>query len=220
MGVVYRARDHELDRDVALKLVTTSAKEGEDRGSARLLREAQALAQLAHPNVTAIYDVGRYQGAVFLAMELIEGERLDVWMKRAVRPWREVRRVFRDAGRGLEAAHAAGLIHRDFKPANVMLGKDGRVRVLDFGLARVAEDPLTVDPTPTAPGDPAAALRHLADERTGDSRLDTPVTQIGAVVGTPSYMSPVQHRGAVGDARSDLFSLCVTFYQALYGERP
>src|SRR5262245_17046383 len=137
MGVVYRARDAELGRDVAVKLVTTSGAES-DTLATRLMREAQALAQLSHPNVVAVYDVGRVDGGVFLAMELVHGETGDAWIKR--RPgWREVLAVFRDAGRGLAAAHQVGLVHRDFKPANLILGSDGRVRVLDFGLARVAQ---------------------------------------------------------------------------------
>ncbi len=229
MGVVYRARDAELERDVALKLVTADAAEGESHGKARLLREAQALAQLAHPNVTAIFDVGRFDGGVFLAMELVEGERLDTWMQQR-RSWREVLHVFRDAGRGLQAAHAGGLVHRDFKPSNVMLGSDGRVRVLDFGLARAAATPPSLDgsvslPPPAGPANstpPSAAdtdFEEWSKSSTG-SLLGAPVTEIGAVVGTPPYMAPEQHQGAVGDARSDQFSFCVSFYQALYGERP
>jgi tetratricopeptide (TPR) repeat protein/predicted Ser/Thr protein kinase len=212
MGVVYRAHDAELGRDVALKLVTAIAAEGDSQGRARLLREAQAMAQLAHPNVIHVYEVGRFEDNVFLAMELVNGERLDKWMKQP-RPLREVVRVFREAGRGLAAAHAVGLVHRDFKPTNLMLGSDGRVRVLDFGLARAAslEPDARGDavPTPVEPSSPSGA-----------TLLSTPVTQMGAVVGTPPYMAPEQQEGRVGDERSDQFSFCVSFYQALYGERP
>ncbi len=233
MGVVYRARDAELERDVALKLVTADAIEGESHGRARLLREAQALAQLAHPNVTAIYDVGRFEGGVFLAMELVEGERLDDWSKSARRSWQEVLPVFVAAGRGLEAAHVAGLVHRDFKPSNVMLGADGRVRVLDFGLARAAGDSLEISASSLserersvdrAPGVPALGSRDdfsvSSSISSAGSLLVSQVTQLGAIIGTPPYMAPEQHQGAVGDARSDQFSFCVSLYQALYGERP
>ena len=244
MGVVYRARDAELGRDVAVKLVTTSGASS-DTLATRLQREAQALAQLSHPNVVAVYDVGRVEDGVFLAMELVQGETGDAWIKKRP-PWREVLQVFRDAGRGLAAAHAVGLIHRDFKPANLILGSDGRVRVLDFGLARTAHAgggearelealgdeaqtwsggattgptrPQTPTPVPT----PAPVREESKESLTSSERrlLETPLTQVGAVVGTPPYMAPEQHLGAGCDARTDQFSFCVAFYQALYGERP
>jgi len=236
MGVVYRARDAELGRDVAVKLVTTSGASS-DTLATRLMREAQALAQLSHPNVVAVYDVGRVDDGVFLAMELVHGETGDAWIKKRP-PWQKVLAVFRDAGRGLAAAHEVGLVHRDFKPANLILGSDGRVRVLDFGLARTAHvggaaeareleslgdaaqtwsgeaaTPPTADMTPAPPG---------KESMTSSERrlLETPLTQLGAIVGTPPYMAPEQHLGASGDARTDQFSFCVAFYQALYGERP
>ncbi|HEX4620624.1 MAG TPA: protein kinase, partial [Myxococcaceae bacterium] len=142
MGVVYAAYDPTLDRRVALKLLTaepalsTPAEGGRDR----LLREAQSLAQLSHPNVVAIHDVGSWNGQVFLAMELLTGGTLKEWLRKERHPWRQVLQVFRDAGRGLISAHAAGLVHRDFKPDNVLIGLDGRVRVVDFGLARPVEE--------------------------------------------------------------------------------
>src|SRR3569623_3363843 len=136
MCVVYRVRERQLGSEVALKLVFTDDDPDEMIG-ARLMREAQALAQLSHPNVVAVYDVGRTDGDVFVAMELVAGEAGDAWLKQR-RPWREVVRVFADAARGLAAAHSDGLEHRDIKPANELLGADGRTRVLDFGLARAA----------------------------------------------------------------------------------
>ena len=139
MAVVYRARDRELSRDVALKLLASA--EDASQGNTRLLREAQALAQLAHPNVIHVYDVGRFSDGVFLAMELVEGLRLDEWLRQRPRRLDELLPVFRDAARGLSAAHARGIVHRDFKPSNLILGADGRVRVLDFGLARAADSP-------------------------------------------------------------------------------
>jgi eukaryotic-like serine/threonine-protein kinase len=193
MGVVYAAYDPELDRQVALKLLRPRGRQPEElRG--RLLREAQALARLSHPNVVAVHDVGTAGDAVFLALELVEGTSLERWLAEP-RPWREVLRVFRDAGRGLAAAHAAGLVHRDFKPANVLLGKDGRARVTDFGLARPSNRAGRPEAGATLPG----------------GRV---------LVGTPAYMSPEQLRAQGVDALSDQFSFCVALYEALFGARP
>ncbi len=199
MGTVSAAYDPELDRKVALKIVAADASE-ED--GARLLREARALAKLVHPNVVAVHDVGEFERGVFLAMELVEGLTLRAWM--AARPrWREVVKVFVAAGRGLAAAHAAGLVHRDFKPANVVLGRDGRVRVVDFGLARSAQ---SLAPVPAG----ATPLR---------GSTDLVVTQ-AAVVGTPAYMAPEQHDGGTVDARADQWAFCVALHEALLGVRP
>ncbi|WP_224247829.1 serine/threonine-protein kinase [Hyalangium gracile] len=205
MGVVYAAYDPELDRQVALKLLRPEGRQLEELRR-RLLREAQSLARLSHPNVVAVHDVGPCGDSVFLALELVEGTTLADWMKEA-RPWREVLRVFQDAGRGLSAAHAAGLVHRDFKPANVLVGRDGRARVTDFGLAR----PSNRTGLPGAMGVlPASLLGH-----------DTaPLTRSGVLVGTPVYMAPEQLRGEGADALSDQFSFCVALYEALYGVRP
>ncbi|MEZ4384970.1 MAG: serine/threonine-protein kinase, partial [Nannocystaceae bacterium] len=205
MGVVYAAHDPELDRKVALKLVRAGARGSEERR--RLLREAQAMARLAHPNVVAIFDVGEHSGEVFLAMELVDGETLRAWRARE-HPWREVLGALVDAGRGLAAAHAKGLVHRDFKPDNVMIDGDGRVRVMDFGLARE----LVGDPD-VAPS--AAALAALADDAASPA-----LTRTGALLGTPAYMAPEQFAGAATDARTDQFALCVTMWEALYGARP
>ncbi len=223
MGVVYRARDKQLARDVAVKLVLT--KDGADNAethAGRLMREAQALAQLAHPNVVAVYDVGQIEGGVFIAMELVSGIPGDVWL-REPRAWPEVLRVFRDAGRGLAAAHAVGLVHRDFKPANLIVGDDGRVRVLDFGLARIATlaaglDTSMVTPSTPIPSDDVATAQLV--DGAAPWLLDTPLTQVGTMVGTPPFMAPEQHRGLACDARSDQFSFCVALYRGLYGERP
>ncbi|MFE8600609.1 tetratricopeptide repeat protein [Archangium violaceum] len=211
MGVVYAAYDPELDRKLALKLLQKGSDQvDKSGGQARLMREAQALARLAHPNVISIFDVGTWSGRVFLAMELVEGPTLRDWLKQAPRSWREVVDVFTAAGRGLAAAHAAGLVHRDFKPDNVLLGKDGRVRVLDFGLARPA----------SATEESPPALTELDLSERGSSPLDTPLTRVGIVIGTPAYMAPELYGGGVFDARSDQFSYCVALYEALYGERP
>src|SRR4051812_8285324 len=137
MGVVYKAYDPELERPIALKLLHEEGRSGAFRE--RLLREAQALARLSHPHVVAIHDVGTFGESVFIAMEFVEGKTLRQWLQAEPRSRRAILDIFLAAGEGLAAAHAAGLIHRDFKPDNVMVGDDGRVRVFDFGLARAAD---------------------------------------------------------------------------------
>ncbi|EPX60673.1 hypothetical protein D187_001322 [Cystobacter fuscus DSM 2262] len=213
MGVVYAAYDPELNRRLALKLLHAGSDQVErSGGQARLLREAQALARLSHPNVTSIYDVGTWEERVFIAMELVEGPSLRDWLKQGPRPWREVVEVFIAAGRGLAAAHAAGLVHRDFKPDNVLLGKEGRVRVLDFGLARQVSASTPAEAVSPPPVDvPWSEL--------GQSPLNTPLTRAGLVIGTLAYMAPESYEG-IFDARADQFSYCVTLYELLYGERP
>ncbi|MEZ4382775.1 MAG: serine/threonine-protein kinase [Nannocystaceae bacterium] len=207
MGIVYAAYDPELDRKVAIKLIR-SAHAG-DEARLRLLREAQAMAKLSHPNVVAVYDVGTFEGQVFVAMELIRGETLGDWFKEHERSWREIVEKFIAAGRGLAAAHDAGLIHRDFKPDNVLLDDDRAVKVTDFGLARVDTQGATLDDE---------RRRRIA---VGDGgTLDLALTRAGAIMGTPAYMAPEQHRGAGTDARSDQFAFCVALYQALYAQLP
>lgn len=206
MGVVFAAYDSELDRKVAIKLIrpeTIQAKEAEQR----LVREARALAKLSHPNVVQIYDVGTHEEQVYVAMEYIDGETLSEWLAHEpARSLDEIKAMFLAAGRGLAAAHEAGLVHRDFKPANVLVAKDGQVRVLDFGLARQLDRP-----EPEAP-----------DDATGEAPTERAelVSRAGAVMGTPAYMSPEQHLGAPIDARTDQFSFCIALYEAVYGERP
>ncbi len=207
MGVVYAAHDPELDRRVALKLMRRSAPA--DEGSAqsqqrRLLREAHAMARLTHPNVIVVHDVGPFADGVFIAMELVDGETLGRWL-REPRPWRLVLERFLLAGRGLQAAHAAGLVHRDFKPDNVLVGKDGRVRVTDFGLARLT-------------GARASASRERGDDVVSPLRLM--LTRTGALIGTPAYMAPEQLDGASTDVRTDVFSFCVALFEGLYRQRP
>jgi serine/threonine protein kinase len=205
MGVVFAAYDPQLDRKVALKLLRAnlrgpSAKEARTR----LKREAQAIAQLNHPNVVGVYDVGTTDdGDVYIAMEFVEGDTLTTWLKRWPRTWREILEVFHQASRGLQAAHSVGLLHRDFKPDNVLVGGDGRVRVTDFGLARSVLGPDEAA-RPTSPATP----------------LHTDLTATGTVLGTPRYMSPEQLTGPDIDARADQFSFCVALYEALYGTHP
>ncbi len=210
MGVVFSAHDPELDRKVAIKLLKFGEWDEED-ARLRLQREAQALARLAHRNVVAVYDVGVHERQLFLAMEFVSGQTIGQWMRsvKSPRPWREVVAVFVQAGRGLAAAHGAGLIHRDFKPDNGMIDEDGQVRVMDFGLARASEsaEPMTDD---DAMERSAPSTQALASE----------LTQSGALLGTPAYMSAEQLNRKSADARSDQFSFCVALYEALYGERP
>jgi hypothetical protein len=208
MGRVYAAHDPALDRKVALKLLHRYATAPELE--ARLLREAQAMARLAHPEVITVHDVGRFGEQLFIAMEFVDGGTLRDWLATSPRSWREVLAVFSRAGRGLASAHAAGIIHRDFKPDNVLVGTDGRVRVTDFGLAQTARD--AVDPH----GETLAA----ASAATFDVDASAPLTRTGMFVGTPAYMAPEQLRGEAADARSDLYGFSVALWEALYGERP
>jgi predicted Ser/Thr protein kinase len=210
MGVVYAAYDPELDRKVALKLLLPGA--GGDIGRLRLLREAQALGRLSHPNVVGIHDVGTVGEQVWLAMEFVQGRTLEQWL-RTPRRWQEVLEILRNAGEGLAAAHAAGLLHRDFKPDNVMVGDDGRVRVMDFGLARAhaGAGASAMDLSPPSPE---------ASSSFASSSLASTVTRVGAIVGTPSYMAPEQFGSKELSAAADQFAFCVTLWEALYGERP
>jgi tetratricopeptide (TPR) repeat protein len=199
IGVVHLAHDDLLGRDVALKLLRTDA----DAEARRAVREAQALARLSHPNVVSVFATGLHAEHAFIAMELVVGSTLRAWQRD--RAWREIVTAYVQAGRGLAAAHAAGIVHRDFKPDNAMIGPDGRVRVLDFGLAR------------------GLAAHVERDDTIGSLSSDELVrsaTGVGALVGTPAYMAPEQLSGTGADARSDQFAFCVALFEALWGERP
>ncbi|NVB36339.1 serine/threonine protein kinase [Pseudenhygromyxa sp. WMMC2535] len=200
MGVVYEAIDETLGRRVAVKLVSPATRSADRQR--RLLREAQAMARLTHPNVVVVYEVGSVGDEVYIAMELVEGPSLATWLAADARSWREILHLFSQAGYGMRAAHAVNLIHRDFKPANVLLGRDGRIRVADFGVARLGE---------------SSDLEH---ERGLPGQLLASMTESGALVGTPAYMAPELLIGAQADALSDQFSFCVALYEALYGVRP
>ncbi|MBZ4411567.1 protein kinase [Myxococcus sp. XM-1-1-1] len=210
MGVVYAAEDPRLGRKVAVKLLRPMREGVETESRARLLREAQAMARLSHPNVLPIFELGSAEGRDFLAMEWVEGPTLAGWLREQERPWREVLEMFHAAGLGLAAAHQRGLVHRDFKPANVLVGRDGRPRVTDFGLARRWGEPAASNPTT---GD-------LSTAPLGVDAEETALTREGTALGTPAYMSPEQRRGQPVDARSDQYSFCVALHEALYGERP
>jgi TolB-like protein/Tfp pilus assembly protein PilF len=209
MGVVYLAHDPELNRKIALKLLRPGAWGNLSRGEAqsRLMREAQAMARLSHPNVIAVHDVGTCDDQVFIAMEYISGRTLSQWLAQNQHSYRDVLAVFIQAGRGLAAAHVAGMVHRDFKPDNVLVGDTGQVKVLDFGLARAVEG--------------AAEETHAQSlEWSTPGRLGEQLTRTGAFLGTPNYMAPEQLKRGPTDARSDQFSYCVALHEALYAERP
>jgi serine/threonine protein kinase len=297
MGEVYAAYDPELDRKIALKLLRASSSAGVDasEGRARLLREAQAIARLSDPNVVTVFDVGTFDDRVFLAMEFVDGTTLGYWLHAKPRSWPEVVKTFMGAGRGLAAAHRAGVVHRDFKPDNVMLGREGQVLVMDFGLARTVDGAgnkapdadlaairdaprksasLIATSTPFLSGSVGAnggvdgrvlaassaasqSIRlpglslpvavssvesgpwredHVATRdlstlivANGSAAIVTggpspmgqsPLTEDGALMGTPAYMAPEQFQGQVSDARSDQFSFCAALYEGLYGQRP
>ncbi len=211
MSFVYLAHDPELDRDVALKLMRVRVGK---EGARRLQREAQALAKLSHPNVVPVYDAGMVAGQAFVAMEYVPGKTLRTWL-RGERSWREVVEVMVAAGRGLAAAHERGLIHRDFKPDNVLIGDDGRVRVLDFGLARLA-GVLDGSIAPSLDSGPPSS----PSSGSGLAAADALITRADQLIGTPAYMAPEQLRRDPVDARTDVFAFGVTLYEALFGSRP
>ncbi len=201
MGRVFAADDETLGRSVAIKVVRPAGGRSDPAWTVRLVREAQAMAKLTHPNVLTVYGVGTIDTDVYIAMELVDGVTLGRWTSED-RPWAAVLRTYMAAGRGLAAAHAAGLVHRDFKPSNVLVSVDGRVLVTDFGLAMQAgEEDGPVGPSST--------------QSWGDG-----LTQTGMMLGTPAYMAPEQVAGTLADARADQFAFCVALTEALYGEHP
>ena len=207
MGRVYRAYDPKLRREVALKLLLAEAERRDQAATPRMIREAQAMARVNHTNVISVFDVDVEGGLVYIAMEYVEGTTLRGWLRGARRPWPEVIAVFETAGRGLAAAHEAGLVHRDFKPANVLLGDDGRVRVTDFGLVRDV-------------GSSTTDGSRESNDNLVTPQPDAQLTQAGIVMGTPRYMAPEQSAGTQADAASDQFSFCVALWEGLYGAPP
>ncbi len=232
-GVVYRARDPKHERDVALKLLHAGRGPGYEAARARLLREAQSLAKLSHANVVRIYDVGTYDPTVlesgpdgppelddvlpdegvYLTMELVEGTDLAQWLAQEDRDWQAIHRAFLAAGRGLTAAHALGLVHRDFKPANVVIDDEGEVRVLDFGLARPTDDE-GPDPSMQLTAGAKQRLNALAEP------WSAPLTAPGALLGTPAYMAPEQHERRPATVRSDQYAFCLSLFEAWTGRLP
>jgi serine/threonine protein kinase/tetratricopeptide (TPR) repeat protein len=200
MGIVYLARDLRLARHVALKMIRTGPS---STSVARLVREAQAIAQLTHPNVVTVYQIGSHDDQPFVAMEYVDGGTARTWVAAKSRTWREIVALYLAAGRGLEAAHRAQLVHRDFKPDNVLVGDDGRVRVADFGLVHGASWPTTDS------GDEATA-----------SPATTSKTRTGTVMGTPAYMAPEQRGGGAVTASADQFAFAASLWEALTGALP
>jgi len=235
-GAVYAAYDPELNRKVAIKLLVP--REGDAEGGRdRLLREAQAMAHFSHPNVVAVHDVGEYslpasirdevsevvRDGVFLVMELVDGQRLDHWARAtklatqpgAGRGWRAIVGPMIEAARGLAAAHDAGLVHRDFKPANVLVDRRGHPKILDFGLARLRGE----GPPSSASGDSLGGDSWV-ESGDGAGLLANALTRTGTVLGTPRYMGPEQHRGDEAQAKSDQYAFCVTLFELLYDQPP
>jgi len=201
MGEVYRARDSRLGRDVALKVIPRESSRDSER-IRRFEQEARAAGTLSHPNVCAVYDLGSHEGSPFVVMELLEGETLREILYGGAVPLRKALDYAAQAAEGLAAAHAKGIIHRDLKPENLFVMKDGRVKVLDFGLAKLMGGEVS------APGPMA--------ERTPPGTMTSP----GAILGTTAYLSPEQVRGESVDARTDVFSLGIVLYEMLCGRRP
>jgi len=209
MGTVYLARDQQLGRDVAVKLHPAGT------GGERLYREALAMAQLAHPNVVTVFEVGDLGDRLFVAMEYVRGSTLRVWATETPRTWREIVDMMLLVGEGLIAAHKAGIVHRDFKPENVLVDTEGRPRVSDFGLARanaaiVSNPPTNATPVPSS-------------QRSGSSRpisVSSSMTETGTVLGTPAYMAPEQYAAGEVDARCDEFAFCIVVWELLFGMRP
>ncbi|MEM9453615.1 MAG: serine/threonine-protein kinase [Myxococcota bacterium] len=199
MGVVYRAIDVRLGRHVALKL-----HHAPSQGTERLLREATSMAQLSHPNVATVHEIGTHEGMLFIAMEFVDGTTARRWATAEGRSASEVIALYHQAGQGLAAVHAAGLIHRDFKPENVLVDADGVPRVADFGLAR-AQGNVTLAESPDLPFGSASA---------------EPLTVTGTVLGTPAYMALEQIDGREVDAAADQFAFAISLFEALYGRRP
>jgi predicted Ser/Thr protein kinase len=242
MGAVWLAHDTELDRKVALK-VLRPALAGDDTAQARLLREARAMAKLRHPNVITVFDAETIAGRDLVAMELVDGANMATWLA-SERSEDEIVATVIAAGRGLAAAHAAGMVHRDFKPHNVLVENGGRVLVTDFGLARadggsdaLAETavgatppatPLALEATASSSpsgleetaADPTSTTPKSTKTTSGRGSLDSDLTRTGTLLGTPAYMAPEQLRGAPADARADQFAFCVTAWEALAGKRP
>ncbi len=210
MGTVYAAYDADLDRKIAVKLLRADSLAEHERHRARnrLLREARAMARLADPNVLTIHEVGTFTDQVFIAMEFAAGGTIRQWHERGQPSWREVVERFIAAGRGLAAAHAAGMVHRDFKPDNILIGSDGQVKVADFGLVSTVA-------VQTSFANESASLRLRPS-----TPLSVSLTHTGTLLGTPTYMAPEQLRNRPATAASDQFAFCVSLYELLYGQRP
>src|SRR3984885_14263621 len=197
MGEVYRARDLRLGRDVALKILPESFARDADR-LRRFEQEARAVAALNHPNILAVFDIGEQNGSPFIVSELLEGESLRAALDRGVMPQRKTIEYGVQIAHGLAAAHEKGIVHRDLKPENVFITKDGRIKILDFGLAKLIQSPTS---------------------RPDELTLTSSHTVAGVVMGTASYMAPEQVRGESADTRTDIFAFGSVLYEMLSGVR-
>lgn len=218
MATVYEAVDPNLGRHVALKLVR-SDKRDDSYEHERLIREAKAIADIEHPNVITVYEVGRCSEGVFIAMEYVRGPTLRTWIRATPRPWGEVTRMLLKVGLGLAAAHNRGITHGDFKPANVIIGGDDRPRVLDFGLAHAGGPQAT---RRTAPSSSTGSRTEIDVEQsiTQTTSLDPEESETVLFAGTPAYMAPEQHKGEGPNHLSDQFSFATVMWEALYHQRP
>ncbi|HEY8377357.1 MAG TPA: serine/threonine-protein kinase, partial [Nannocystis sp.] len=215
MGVVYEAWSHKLARRVAIKIPTRAL---DPVIRARLVREAQSLAQVDHPNVVRVFEVVDDERGLFIVMELVEGLTLRRWQTEARRDWRTVLGMYLQAGRGLAAAHQKGLIHRDFKPSNILVDREGKVRLIDFGLARMRDSSPRVG---TDPGRESPATDTADDPSRPDAAPQSPEFVLTSRAGTPRYMAPeLYETGAIIDARSDQYAFCVALWEGLFGELP
>ena len=226
LGRVYSAFDPELDRKVAIKVLRIDAPHIQgDLMQVRLLREARAMAKLTHPNVVSVYDVGVIGRRVFIAMELVDGLTLRAWVTANSPSWQAIRDVMVQAARGLEAAHRAGLIHRDFKPSNIIVTPDGTAKVLDFGLARGFANSLESASGDAFSEEISAITSPISRPLTQSHKLveddGEPLTGSNQLMGTPGYIAPEQYEAVVDlDARLDQFAFCVTLHEVLYRRRP
>ena len=220
MGRIYRARDPELDRDVAIKMIHVEGRD-DPKARARLVREAQALARVNHPNVVVVFEVGTHGRDVFVAMEWLRGRTLRRWVTEVEPSPEQCLHVLIGAGQGLAAAHQAGVVHRDFKPDNVLVTDDGRARVIDFGLAQTGM-PIDVEQSVDSTTDPGPHSAMVSGELESELDLSGPgsITRTGTVLGSPAYMPPEQLLAAGVDVQSDQFAFCVTAFEMLHGQRP
>jgi serine/threonine protein kinase len=200
MGEVYRARDSRLDRIVALKVLPASFTADPDR-LRRFEQEARSVAALNHPNILAVHDIGTHDGSPYMVCELLEGETLRARLHGGVLSPRKAVELAIQIAEGLAAAHEKGIVHRDLKPENIFLTKDGRVKILDFGLAKIA---------------PGGSEPNAAQTLTS---VQVALTEAGQVLGTAGYMSPEQVRGLAVDHRSDIFAFGAIFFEMLSGKR-
>jgi len=209
MGVVYSGYDPRLDRKVALKLLRSDSRRGKDGGGRRrLLREAHALARLSHENIVVVHEAGEFNDQVYVAMEYVAGGTLRDWVRSAEPTWQEIVDRYVRAGRGLQAAHRAGLVHRDFKPENVLAGDDGKIRVTDFGLVQGTSGP---------------GADEVPAERRARFPTSVPMeaqTDHRHVAGTPGYLAPEIYRHQPADPNSDQYAFSVALHEALCGEKP